>query len=122
MAATTKGERIPNGSERNWVRLCHAINGFRAVYRAWPTRVRLPEICLADLREHLFTPETFSKLETKLQFIADGSEFIIEDELGNSFSYAEQLSAMHKPDVTAEAWLRVDIDRSQPDPFEHLRK
>jgi hypothetical protein len=79
-------------------------------------------MCLRNLREDLFTPETFSKLEAKLQFVADGSEFIVEDDCGNSFSYAEQLSAMHRPDTAAESWLGVEIDRPQDDPWEYLRQ
>src|SRR5262249_16177409 len=48
---------MPNGHDKNWVRLCAAIDGFRVRYGHWPMRVRIFPISLADIRDHLFTPE-----------------------------------------------------------------
>ena len=33
---------MPNGDDKNWVRNCSAIDGFRARYNHWPSSVRLP--------------------------------------------------------------------------------
>ena len=30
---------MPNGADKNFVRLCAALNGFRLRYGKWPTRV-----------------------------------------------------------------------------------
>jgi hypothetical protein len=31
---------MPNGIDKNWMRMCAAINGFRARYQRWLVRVR----------------------------------------------------------------------------------
>jgi hypothetical protein len=32
---------VPNGYDRDWVRFCMAVRGFRAKHGRWPTRMRL---------------------------------------------------------------------------------
>jgi len=74
---------MPNGIDKNWYRMCSAINGFRLRFHKWPTRIHLPEDTIAPL----FTEESFAKLEEKIIFIYDGSPFVAKDNLGISYNY-----------------------------------
>ena len=49
---------MPNGIDKNWYRMCAAINGFRSRYSEWPTKIRLPEGAI----QMLFTQETLARL------------------------------------------------------------
>ena len=93
---------MPNGDEKNLGRLYHSIDGFRAVHQKWPTRVRLSGVCLEDLRSYL-SEQQFSKVATRIEFVADGSEFIVEDDHGRSFSYDEQLRQHNTPPYSQRA-------------------
>ena len=100
---------MPNGESKNWVRFCVAIDGFRANYKSWPNRVRVPNFFIEELRTVL-SPESFAKLESKINLIGDESHFIAEDGAGRSFNYEFQGSSIIKPDVRAFEWLGVDPD------------
>lgn len=97
---------MPNGIDKNWKRMCAAINGFRVRYGAWPTKMRLPEGAIREL----FTKETLTRLEEKLTFVYDGSPYIAEDEKGRSFNYAEERFHDLPPDIQARDWLNVEPD------------
>jgi len=45
---------MPNGIDRNWIRLCGAIDGFKMRFGFWPTKVFLPQIILDDLEKMFF--------------------------------------------------------------------
>ena len=60
---------MPNGIDKNWMRMCAAVNGFRARYQRWPVRVRLPVNAISGL----FTPKSLAKIEEKLTLVEDGS-------------------------------------------------
>ncbi|HEY0793169.1 MAG TPA: hypothetical protein VGD78_19045 [Chthoniobacterales bacterium] len=81
---------MPNGHDKNWVRLCVTINGFRMRYGRWPSRVRMPEGCIADLRDRLFTGPEFEKITAKITLIPDEQSIVAEDDSGASFAYGEQ--------------------------------
>lgn len=100
---------MPNGESKNWVRFCIAIDGFRANYKSWPDRVRVPKFFIEELRTVL-SAESLAKLESKINLIGDESHFIAEDGAGRSFNYALQGSSIIKPDVCAFEWLGVDPD------------
>ena len=42
-----RNHRMPNGEDRNWVRLCIAVNGFRARYQKWSETARSPLAVMA---------------------------------------------------------------------------
>jgi len=44
---------MPNGGDKNFIRLCGAIEGFRVRFGTWPTAVRLFPPMIADLRDHV---------------------------------------------------------------------
>ena len=100
---------MPNGESKNWVRFCVAIDGFRANYKSWPNRVRVPKFFIEELRTVL-SAESFIKLESKINLIGDDSHFIAEDGAGRSFNYELQRSSTIKLDVSASEWLGVDPD------------
>lgn len=73
---------MPNGIDKNWYRMCAAINGFRSRHGCWPTKIRLPE----GATNYLFTQDTFAKLEERITFIYDGSPYIAEDTTDRNYN------------------------------------
>lgn len=100
---------MPNGESKNWVRFCAAIDGFRADYKSWPNRVRVPKFFIEQLKTVL-SPESSAKLESKLILIGDDSPHIAEDGAGRSYNYGSKGFSKIKPDVSAFEWLGVDPD------------
>jgi hypothetical protein len=96
---------MPNGIDKNWMRMCAAINGFRARFQSWPVRVRLPE----DAISGLFTPKSLAKIEEKLTLVEDGSPYIAEDDTGGSYNYGKEGGGA-QPDIPAHIWLDVEPD------------
>lgn len=80
---------MPNGEDKNWIRLCATVDGFYARYGRWPTRVRLCAMELNDLRDHLFSPKRWGRITSRLKFVVEpGVGFIAEDERG-TFDYRD---------------------------------
>ena len=105
---------MPNGYNKNWIRLCAALSGFRIRYGIWPTRVRISPAILDNLHQDLFSPEGFAKLEEKLQFIPGDEPFLVEDEEGRSYNYSLEGFPTQKPDVDAIDWLDISPDMPEP--------
>ena len=101
---------MPNGYDKNWIRLCAAIDGFRVRYGRWPTRVLLSTDLLLDIR-NLFTSSDVVIIESKLHLVAVDSrrdiKFVAEDDAGGSYNYSKEGFAPHQPDVPAKIWLGV---------------
>ena len=97
---------MPNGIDKNWYRMCAAINGFRARYDSWPTKIHLPEGAI----RHLFSEETLEKLQEKLAIIYDDSPYVAEDDLGRSYNYGREGFYDEPPDIQAREWLDVEPD------------
>lgn len=113
---------MPNGSDKNWVSLCGAINGFRVKYGKWPTRILLPKGILNDLKQHVFTKERFAKIEEKLTFvIREGCSDAVDDE-GLSYSYMKSGFPESEPDITARKWLGVFPDMAGDGEVIFIRK
>lgn len=98
---------MPNGWGKNWVRLCAAIDGFRARYGAWPTRVRMFPATLEHLRNDLLDPRSFAQLESKIELVGDEAPMVAEDDEGRSYSYGAEGFSEARPDVSAQEWLGV---------------
>ena len=101
---------MPNGYDKNWVRFCAVVDGFRLRFGRWPTVARLDPLCLDDLRKHLFSPDSFSVLEEKIQFTAEPDCFEVADGEGRRYSYWEEGFPDRRPEVTAHRWLGVTPD------------
>ena len=97
---------MPNGYDRNWIRMCGAIDGFRARYGAWPTKMRLYEGAL----DGLFTEATLVALQQRLTLIIDGSPFIAEDDAGRSYNYGKEGFSQTEPNIKASVWLGITPD------------
>lgn len=98
---------VPNGDDKNWIRLCGAIDGFRVKYGKWPTKILLPEGILNDLKQHVFTKERFAKIEEKLAFVIEGLPIVAADDKGNSYSYGDLGFPKKRPEIIAQEWLAV---------------
>lgn len=99
---------MPNGHDRNWIRFCAALDGFRLRHGAWPTRVRLLHSIVADLRDHLFAPEDFAQISARIEFVTDEDVGLIaEDDEGRRYDYGQEGFPPRRPDPSAAAWLGV---------------
>ena len=97
---------MPNGEDRNWVRLCIAVNEFRDRYQKWPDTALLSKGTAEDIKS-LFKPLTYEVVLTKLEIVEVADAFHIElvDKSGNSFKYGEEWD--FEPDVDASSWFGV---------------
>ena len=101
---------MPNGYDKNWVRLQGAINGFRNQYKSWPSKIRLPEPILIDLKT-LFKDQTFAKIEDRLKLIVDNVPIVAEDGFEREYSYGKEGFSEHHPEIGAKEWLGIQPDR-----------
>ena len=98
---------MPNGHDKNWIRLCGAIDGFRVRYGRWPTRVRIYPESLAEIRDILFTRHDYAKIEAKVALIPDDAPIIAENDSGMSYSYGDEGFPDKSPTPSAAEWLGV---------------
>ncbi|HEY7240434.1 MAG TPA: hypothetical protein VH600_14765 [Burkholderiales bacterium] len=98
---------MPNGHDKNWVRLCAAIDGFRIRHGHWPIRVRMYPRSLEDLREHVFSRAAFAKIEGKVKLVADDAPMIAEDDTGAQYNYGKEGFPEKRPTPNAAEWLGV---------------
>ena len=105
---------MPNGYDKNWVRLCIAVEGFRAIYQKWPETAILTKETAEDIKQ-LFKPLTYEAVLTKLEIVevADEGHIELVDKAGNSFKYGEEWDL--ELDVDASSWFGVT-----PDAHNHL--
>jgi hypothetical protein len=76
----------------------------------WPTKILLGSTELWDLKENVFTEESFAKMEKKLTFVAQEGSFDAVDDEGLSYSYMDSGFPRKRPDVDAQEWLGVFPD------------
>ena len=100
---------MPNGIDKNWIRLCGAIDGFQIRYNHWPTKVRLGLIYYEDIKS-IFKPDNFNKLKNKLQFIIDDAHIVAEDDDGRTYDYSKEGFVKLKPPLQAKEWLGIKPD------------
>ena len=98
---------MPNGYDANWVRLCAAVDGFRARYGRWPTRVRLFAVALADIRDNLFTSDDFARITEKIALVPDNAGMIAEDDSGARYNYGQEGFPKPRPTPSADEWFGV---------------
>ena len=92
----------------NWNRLCAALDGFYVRYDRWPTRVRAHPGSLADIRDVIFTPADYVKIQAKVSLIEHGNSMVAEDDAGGSYDYGTEGFPDHRPTPTAADWLGVE--------------
>lgn len=98
---------MPNGHDKNWVRLCGAVEGFHARYGHWPTRVRLFPGQLSDIRDDLFSPEDYARIIAKVTLVPDRAPMIAEDDSGASYNRGAEGFPQASPTSSAREWFGV---------------
>jgi|GEM_PF-639840 len=102
---------MPNGSNKNYVRLCGAIDGFRVRYGRWPTTARLWPGCIDSLR-HALSDEGFARVEARLTLVEHPEATVmVEDEEGRSYDYGSMGFPPVKPEPSAD-----DVIGAKPRP------
>jgi hypothetical protein len=104
---------MPNGHDKNYIRLCAAIDGFRTRYGRWPARVRIFPAALANLRDDVFTAVDFARITAKVALVPDDAPMIAEDDTGASYDYGREGFPLNRPTPCAAEWLGVT---PKPDP------
>jgi len=97
---------MPNGDEiKNYVRLCHAIDGFRAKHGAWPTKALLSEETRRDLEASL-EGAALRRLRRMIP-IESGKSVSVAGDRRRVFHYGKDGWAQidHRP--RAEEWLGI---------------
>lgn len=108
---------MPNGIDKNLVRLCMAVDGFRNLFGRWPERVVIPAISLDDIR-NLLSSDQWDAVAAHVALIEGEATFRAEDDDGNWFQYGNGTSSRgeFEPRVPEEAgqvrsaleWLGLD--------------
>jgi len=99
---------MPNGEDKNWIRLCGAVDGFRARYGSWPTKIKIPFEIIDDIRG-VFGDEMFEKVVTRVKFEAiDYIAFIAEDDHGRQYNYVQEGFSKISPDIQAMNWFEIE--------------
>jgi hypothetical protein len=97
---------MPNGHDKNLIRLFAAIDGFRVDYNRWPARILIQPESLEDIRHHLLTPSEYNQIISKIKLIElDGATFIAQDDLDGSYTYGHEGFPDKRPTPCAEEWL-----------------
>ena len=97
---------MPNGGDKNWVRVCAAIDGFRVKYGRWPKRVRLMPIAYVDLVGHVLTPPGFALVSSFVKLVPEQeAEMIADDEGGAEYCYGDQGFPKTKADPPTRKWF-----------------
>ena len=106
---------MPNGGDKNWVRLCAAIDGFRVRYGRWPKRVRVMPVSFDDLVGHVLTPTGFALVSSYVELVPeDEAAMIAEDGTGAEYNYGQQGFPEAEADPPTRDWfgeavLRPDL-------------
>jgi hypothetical protein len=99
---------MPNGDDKNLMRVYEVVNGFRRKHGRWPTTIRLPEISCDDLLNHVLTDDGRAAIRAKLDFVVDEDEFCALDAGGAKYEYLSGRSEPPQGEASAAEWLGVD--------------
>jgi hypothetical protein len=113
---------MPNGSDKNYVRLCGAVDGFRVRYGRWPTTARLWPGCIDSLR-HCLSEEGFARLSERLRLMEEqGATVMVEDEEGRSYDYGSLGFPPVAPDIFASDWIGAERRQPTAEELEAVRR
>ncbi len=113
---------MPNGHDKNWVRLRAAIDGFYLRHVRWPDRVRVRPAVIANLRTELFSEEAFSKFVARLVMVPDEQGTIIVEDDAGPYNCGTDGFAPGRPSFDVAGWLRfagVPLSRQSRVPTHH---
>jgi len=101
-----KGEIDANGGDKNWDRICGAIDGFRVKYDRWPKRVRVPPMALVDLASQVLTPTGFDRVSSFVEIVPEEDAFMIAgDDSGAEYDYSKSGFPERDPGPTTRDWF-----------------
>ena len=104
---------MPNGYDKNWIRVQAALNGFRQRFGHWPSKVLIPEAVLRGFELHIFTPDSMTNIRQKLELVVADVLIVAEDEQDNQYNYGAEGFLKEKLGIDAGEWLGVRPDRPQ---------
>jgi hypothetical protein len=97
---------MPNGDDKNWVRVCAAIDGFRVRYGRWPNRVRVMPVTFDDLVAHVLTPIGFALVSSYVELVPEEeAEMIAEGGSGAEYSYGREGFPEGDVEPPTRAWF-----------------
>lgn len=106
---------MPNGDEKNWTRLCAAVDGFKARFGVWPKRIRLTEGALSEIRDHVLEPDEFERVSEKLDFVCEPSATMVAElDKVRSYDYGTEGFPDIRNEQSAEQWLLTPIHSDGP--------
>jgi ankyrin repeat protein len=106
--SSVRSRIMPNGSDRDWVRFCAALEGFRSRHGNWPTRVRI-EAGYVDALEYILGADGLNRVRQHLLLEAEeGKHFVAEDDRGRTYDYSSEGFAPERLSPTAQGWLGVE--------------
>lgn len=107
---------MANGGDKNWVRVCAAIDGFRIRYGCWPKRVRVMPVSYVDLVSHVLTPLGYALVSSLVQLVPEEeAAMIADDDSGAEFNYGQEGFPDGEADPSTREWfggaiLQPDLD------------
>ena len=97
---------MPNGHDRNWVRLQASIAVFFVRYSTWPSRVRLFPGAADDVHENVFTETAFRRIIEKVTLMA-GPDAAFVAERRQTETGTVQVVAASKAERIAELTYQI---------------
>ena len=104
---------MPNGGERNYIRLCAAIDGFRVRYGVWPTHVVVEQPYVDEIRDRILMPGEFDRLNRDVKIVAGDARFRAVGEHGTVYDYEADGFTGEQLDVPTFYALNLEL---RPDP------
>jgi hypothetical protein len=99
---------MPNGENKNWVRLRKTVDGFYARHGRWPTRVRLGQGELDNLRDQLLSAKRWARIASKLEFTIEADVGFIASDGDDYRIDAEKHDDAERPRCEVAIWVREE--------------
>jgi hypothetical protein len=97
---------LPNGFDKNLMRVYEVVNGFCEEYGRFPTVVRMPRISCEDLLQNVLTPAGARLLQDKIRIEISEDLFCAEDSTGVRYEYLSRDDVVLSGE--AERWLGLE--------------
>lgn len=110
---------MPNGADKNWVRVCTAIDGFVAKHGHPPTLVEMNPWVFTNLVGHVPTPTGYALVSSVVR-LAPGDEgmgVIARDDSGAAFDYGMDEFQYDYDRPWAASWFGDAVLRDDLDPM-----
>lgn len=110
---------MPNGADKNWVRVCTAIDGFIAKHGHMPMVVEMNQLVFADLVGHVLTPTGYALVSSVVRLVPGGEGIVViaRDDLGAAFDYRMDDFQYDYDQPWAGSWFGSAVLRDDLDPM-----